>query len=271
MAKNKKKEIKQAEKKVEKKVEEKVQEVKKDSKEIVIDLDAIAIPGAIIIAGLIIAGAILLTNRGGGNTNTGNIDTTNTDTQDQEFADATTNIGNSPYLGDKKKAKVALVEYTDFQCPYCARHATDTKPSIIKDYVDTGKIIYVVKNFPLDFHGQIAIDTANASLCVKEIGGNSKYFDFYAKGYSQKTTDDLANIVKGLGINMDKYNTCMAEKRYADQITQDTADGTKAGVQGTPGFVIGVLDKDGNVTGKLIAGAYPFESFQAIIDEMLKK
>jgi protein-disulfide isomerase len=261
MPNSKKKEVKKAEKKV-------VQEVKKND-ELVIDLDAIAIPAAIIVAGLIIAGAILLTNKGKDTTinPTGNTDTAN----QEEFPAADTVIGNSPYLGDIKKAKVAIVEYTDFQCPYCERHATDTKPTILKDYVDTGKIIYVVRNFPLDFHGQIAIDSANAGLCVNELGGSSKFFDFYSKGFSKTSTDELAAIAQSLGVNMDKYNTCMAENRYQDQITKDMADGTAAGVSGTPGFVIGVLDKDGNVTGKLIAGAYPYESFKVIIDEMLKK
>ncbi len=63
----------------------------------------------------------------------------------------------------------------------------------------------------------------------------------------------------------------LSENRYKDQIDQEIQDGTNAGIQGTPGFVIGVLDKDGNVDGKMIAGAYPYESFKAIIDEMLAK
>lgn len=263
MPKSKKKEEKKAEKKV-------VQEVKKND-ELVIDLDAIAIPGAIILAGLIIAGAILLTNRGTKDTTTDTAGNPDTTAGQEEFPTASTIIGDSPYLGDIKKVKVAIVEYTDFQCPYCERHATDTKPSILKDYVDTGKIIYVVRNFPLDFHGEIAIDSANAGLCVNELAGSSKYFDFYSQGFSKTSTDELAAIAQSLGVNMDKYNTCMAENRYQDQINQDMADGTEAGVSGTPGFVIGVLDKDGNVTGKLIAGAYPYETFKEIIDEMLEK
>ena len=252
----------QEKKKVEKKVE------KKD--EIVIDLDSIAVPGAIILAGIIIAGAIFFTNKG----NSSSVDGTDTaadpTANQEEFPEAETTIGDSPYLGDIKKAKVAIVEYTDYQCPYCARHATDTKPSIVENYVDTGKIIHVVRNFLLDFHGQIALDTANAALCIDEIGGPSKFFDFYDKAYEQTSTDALAAIAKDLGVNMGKYDTCMSENRYADTITQDMADGAAAGVQGTPGFVIGVLDKDGNVKGKLIAGAYPYESFETIIEEMLK-
>ena len=248
--------------------QEKKKVEKKD--EIVIDLDSIAVPGAIILAGIIIAGAIFFTNKGTTPAVDGTDDSANPTANQEEFPEAETTIGDSPYLGDIKKAKVAVVEYTDYQCPYCERHATETKPSIIENYVDTGKIIYVVRNFPLDFHGQIAIDTANAALCVDEIGGASKFFEFYAKAFSQTSTDALATIVKDLGVNMSKYDTCMSEKRYADTITQDMADGTSAGVQGTPGFVIGVLDDDGNVKGKLIAGAYPYESFQTIIDEMLK-
>lgn len=241
--------------------------------DLVIDVGSFGVPLAIIVAGLIIAGAIYFTNKGNtSDTTTG--DTAGTDTaqaQDEEFPTATTVIGDSPYLGDIKKAKVALVEYTDYQCPYCARHASDTKPSILSDYVDTGKIIYVVRNFPLDFHGQIAIDSAHAGLCVNELAGAKSYFEFYSQGFSLTSTEELASIAQGLGVDMEKYNTCMSENRYKDQIDTDMADGTKAGVQGTPGFVIGVLDEDGNVDGKLIAGAYPYESFKTIIDEMLEK
>ena len=242
------------------------------SDEIVISLDSLVIPGAIILAGIAIALAIVFTNKDKDVNPDVQGDTQVTDTTaNEEFPAASTVIGDSPYLGDIKNVKVAIVEYTDFQCPYCERHATDTKPSIISEYVDTGKIIYVVRNFPLDFHGQIAIDSANAGLCVYELAGAGKYFEFYSKGFSKTSTDELASVAQGLGVNMDKYNTCMSESRYKDQIDKDLADGVEAGVQGTPGFVIGVLDKDGNVEGKLIAGAYPFESFKTIIDEMLAK
>lgn len=249
----------------------KTKKVEESSDEIVISLDKLAIPAAIVLAGIVIALAIIFTNKG--KDTTANVDSGTPDTGDsqEEFPQASTVIGDSPYLGDIKKAKVALVEYTDFQCPYCQRHSTDTEPSIMKDYVDTGKIIYVVRSFPLDFHGQIAIDSANAGLCVNEIGGAKKYFEFYSQAFAKTSTDELAAVAQGLGVNMTKYNTCMTENRYKDQIDADIADGTKAGVQGTPGFVIGVLDKDGNVEGKLIAGAYPYESFKAILDEMLAK
>lgn len=237
-----------------------------------VDLGTFGVPLAIVVASIIIAGAIYFTNRGNTEDVTGTEKGTDTtQAQEEEFPVATTAIGNSPYLGDIKKAKVALVEFTDYQCPYCGKHATDTKPSILNDYVDTGKIIYVVRNFPLEFHGQIAVDSANAGLCVNELLGAKAYFDFYSKAFTLASTDELASVAQGLGVDMDKYNTCMSENRYKGQIDTDMADATKAGVQGTPGFVIGVLDEDGNVEGKLIAGAYPYESFKKLIDEMLEK
>jgi protein-disulfide isomerase len=265
-------------KEVKKKVESKlVKPLKKEEKEIVIDIDKIILPLSIFIAGLLIALSIFLTNNGSKESNTtgsdtaGATDTTDTAAQDESPA-AKTVIGNSPYIGDIKKAKVALVEYTDLQCPYCQRHATETEPQIVSEYVDTGKIIYVVRSFPLvSLHGELATQSANAVLCVNELGGRDKFYEFYKQAFAKASVDELAKVAQSVGVNMNKYNTCMSENRYKDQIDKELAEGGNAGVQGTPGFVIGVLDKDGNVDGKLIAGAYPYESFKAIIDEMLAK
>ena len=263
-------------KEVKKKVESKP--VNKEEKEIVIDIDKIILPLSIFLAGLLIALSIFLTNNNGSNGSdttgsgtTGTTDTTDTAAQ-EEFPAAKTVIGNSPYIGDIKKAKVAVVEYTDLQCPYCQRHATDTEPQIVSEYVDTGKIIYVVKSFPLvSLHGELATQSANAVLCVNELGGRDKFYEFYKQAFAKASVDELAQVAQNVGVDMNKYNTCMSENRYKDQIDQELAEGGNAGVQGTPGFVIGVFDKDGNVEGKMIAGAYPYESFKAIIDEMLAK
>jgi len=262
-------------KEVKKKVESKP--VNKEEKEIVIDIDKIVLPISIFLAGLLIALSIFLTNNGSngsdttGSGTTGTTDTTDTGAQ-EEFPSAKTVIGNSPYIGDTKKAKVAVVEYTDLQCPYCQRHSTDTEPQIVSEYVDTGKIIYVVKSFPLvSLHGELATQSANAVLCVNELGGRDKFYEFYKQAFAKASVDELAQVAQNVGVDMNKYNTCMSENRYKDQIDKELAEGGNAGVQGTPGFVIGVLDKDGNVEGKMIAGAYPYESFKAIIDEMLAK
>jgi len=241
------------------------------SDEIVLNLDSFVVPLSIVLAGVIIAGAIFFTNNKNGNPN---VDSTDTDTgnniAEEEFPAAETTISDAPFLGDKGKARVAIVEYTDYQCPYCQRHDQDTKSQLIKEYVDSGKAIYVFREFPLDFHGQLALDSANAALCVNEISGIDKFVEYHSKIFMVADKDALTKIAQDMGIDMNKFNTCMSEERYADKIDEGLADGTKAGVKGTPGFVVGVLDKDGNVKGKLIAGAYPFASFKEVLDEYLK-
>ncbi len=240
------------------------------SKEIVLNLDSFVVPMSIVLAGVIIAGAIFLTNNKG---TTPEVEGTNDGTNNaaqEEFPAAETTIADAPYAGDKSKAKVAIVEFTDYQCPYCQRHDQETKADIIKNYVDTGDAIYVFREFPLDFHGQIAIDSANAALCVNEIAGFDKFYEYHTKAFMVASKDALVTLAQDMGVDMNKFNTCLTENRYQDAIDQGLEDGIAAGVQGTPGFVIGVLGKDGSVKGKLVAGAYPYDSFAQIIDEYLK-
>jgi protein-disulfide isomerase len=245
---------------------------KQQSDEIVINLDSLAVPGAIILAGIIIAVTIFFTSRGGNDSILGNIDTNNPAQQveEEEFRDTETKIRNSPYLGDKGKAKIAIVEYTDYLCPYCQRHSDDTMKALIDEYVDTGKAIYVFKKYPLEFYGQLSVDAANATLCVNEIAGIDTFLSFHSDVFLVSSTDELSSAASKLGVDMDKYNACMQENRYEKEIYESMEDGVQAGVQGTPGFVVGILSEDGTVKGKLIAGAYPFEYFKSIIDDLLK-
>lgn len=248
-------------------------EEKKKQEEVVINLDSFAVPLAIVIAGLLIAGAVFFTNKGKDTTPTNGSDTTTNapDTNGDTYPSVTTTISDSPYLGNKDKVKVAIVEFTDYQCSFCQRHLQEVFPEIVKNYVDTGKIIYVIRDFPLSFHGQIAIDSANAAHCVNEIGGKDAYTKYHEQIFAVADTAALSSAAQALGVDMAKYNTCMSENRYKGKIDADIADGTKAGVTGTPGFVIGVLKDDGTVEGKRVDGAYPYDTFKTILDEMLAK
>lgn len=247
----------------------------KNNEEIVINLDSFGVPLAIILAGVIIAGAVFLTNGKkdsndviGGQDNTVTTDDNNDDSQ---FPSASTTVDNDPYIGNMDSAKVAIVEFTDFQCSYCQRHVEQTYPDIIKNYVDTGEVVYVIRDFPLSFHGQIAVDTANAAECVYELGGQEAYSKYHDEVFLVESKDDLISAAKDIGIDMNQFNTCMDEERYADEIENDITAGQSAGVTGTPGFVIGILNEDGSVEGKRIDGAYPFSSFEEVIKEMLAK
>ena len=246
---------------------------KESSDEIVISLDQFAVPGAILLAGVIIAVTIFFTNK---NKTTDEVDTgdtegttseeTTTTTDDSEFPAVTTDIGDNPYIGDKDSAKVAIVEYNEYKCGYCLRHKDETLPSIVENYINTGDIIYVFREFAI--YGD---DIANAAKCVYHLEGTDTYNDFHTGAFNLEDDDAIYALAKSVGVNESEFDSCYSEKRYQSEIDADKAAGTDAGVQGTPGFVVGTLDDDGNVTGNLVPGAYPYENFVELLDGFLSE
>lgn len=187
---------------------------------------------------------------------------------------ATASIGTSPVLGNPKTAKVAIVEWTDLECPFCKQFHDQTFKSIVKDYVDTGKAIFVVRNYPLDFHGEAALKEANAALCVREAAGDKAYFSFVEDVYATTGTNGkgmpdatLANLATKAGGT--SLASCMDNKKFQSVIDTDLKDGNAAGISGTPGFVIGKLGGKGTVDGELISGAMPYSEFKKAIDAAL--
>lgn len=243
-------------------------EKSKDS-DIVISLDKFAVPGAIVIAGIIIAVMIFFTNKDKDNSidtlDTEGVAGEETDSNSQyQFSDTTTDIGDAPYIGDKDSAKVAIVEYNEYKCGHCLRHKDETLPLIVENHVDTGDIIYVFREFAI--YGD---DIANAAKCVYHLEGTDKYIEFHENAFNLEDKDAIYTLAKSVGVNESEFDSCYTGKTYQDEIDADKAAGSEAGVKGTPGFVVGILDSDGNVTGKLIAGAYPFDAFQEILDSLL--
>lgn len=240
---------------------------------------------ALILVGVIIAGAVFWINL---RFNSGNLANSVKNTGgSQESAPgssasgssvAFTTLNDSFYLGDKSKAKIAIVEFSDFECPYCKRFHDNTFDQIVQNYVDTDKVIIVFRNFPLDFHKPAAEIEANAAACVGSIGGNQKFFDMVKLIYKTTDLNGLGmdadkpyDLAKQLGINEDKFKSCFDNKQFNQKIQKDIQDGNAAGVNGTPGFVIGKFDANGNVTGELVSGAQPFTQFQSVINKYLNK
>jgi len=266
------------------------EEVKvKKTENLVINLESLLIPISVLVGALMISLSIIFTFRGTsvtanvkGATDTTTANTTDTTTNPTDGTSAVTaslTIGNSPYIGNIKTAKVAIFEFSDFECPYCKQHFTQVYPSIVKNYVDTGKAIYVYKNFPLSFHEPATTSDALTALCVFDQAGIKGYTTI-ADSIFTTTQSNGSNmnqtILNGLakkvsGVNMTKFNSCISNKTFAKVITADEAAATSVGISGTPGFVIGKLESDGNTmkNGTLLPGAYPLSSFQALIDPLL--
>lgn len=183
----------------------------------------------------------------------------------KEMAQKVPAVSSDDHVFGDPNAKLTLVEYSDFQCPYCqAFHATARQ--VIEAYSDD--INWVYRHYPLSFHDPAATRQALASECVAELAGNNAFWEFTDVLFTQGPSDDVsltAAAVK-LGANEAGFTECLESERYLTRVQQHMADGTAAGVTGTPGNI--VLN---NETGEaiLVEGAQPFSIFKGVIDELL--
>lgn len=182
---------------------------------------------------------------------------------------AKANIKDDPSMGSPD-AKLVLVEYTDYQCPFCSRHSKNTLPQIKKEFIDKGKLRYVLKDFPLPSHRQ-ARDGAEAAHCAGEEGKYWEMHDLLFANTRQMSLEDLEGHGEGLGLNMKKFKACLADDRYIKGIEGDVAEGRKGGVTGTPSFLLGTVTGDGVVEGVVIKGARSYASFKSEIEAQLKR
>jgi protein-disulfide isomerase len=198
--------------------------------------------------------------------------------QPEAFAEVTTELDNDAIIGDKSKAKIAIVEFSDYECPFCKRHFSQVYPELKANYINTGKAILTFRDYPLEFHDPLATQEALAAECVKELGGDGKYFEYHDLLYTNTTSNGtgldkskLYDYAAQIGINRETFTQCLDSQKHLNEIKKDIEDGTKAGVSGTPGFIIGKYDANGKVVGKFLPGAYPYEDFKRILDEELAK
>jgi len=160
-------------------------------------------------------------------------------------------------------AQITIIEYSDFECPFCSRHHP-TMEALLEEYGDD--VNWVYRHYPLSFHAQ-AQKAAEASECANELGGNTAFWD-YSDLLFEKGSDNsqLVSYAEELGLNKSSFESCLDSDKYADHVKEDMAGGTKAGVRGTPGNI--VINNDTDET-RLVSGAQPLSNFKAVIDEML--
>ena len=250
---------------------------------ITIDLQPFIIPLSVILGSIIIAGSIHfgLGNIGAGTTLGATdpavpVEEANVP-QEPEFPEAIGVLGDDAYIGNKEKAKIAIIEYSDYECPFCKRHVDQTVPKLLSEYVEKGGVIYVYKDFPLSFHDPNAIEQAQAAECVRDLSGgdNAVFFKFHDLIYETTTSnkgltsDQLFNLASKVSIKTEDLKNCVSSEKFLKEVQGDVAEGKAAGVTGTPGFIIGRIQDDGSVVGKRIDGAYPYESFVEILSEYL--
>ncbi|MCA9382115.1 DsbA family protein [Candidatus Dojkabacteria bacterium] len=251
-----------------------------------IDIAVFMTPLSIILASIIIASSIFFGLKGtdlstSSGSNTKAADTAQPTAGDTAAAPTTTavvSIDDDPYLGNKDKAKVAVVEFSDYECPFCKRFHDDTFDQIVTDYVDTGKAILVYRDYPLSFHDPMATNEAIAGECIQDQAGNEKYFQYGDLMYTNTTSNgtglkeqQLYDFAKQVGADEAKFKDCYTSRKFEEEVKADEDAGAKAGISGTPGFVVGTLDSDGNVDGVIVSGAQPYSAFQTALENALAK
>ena len=179
-------------------------------------------------------------------------------------------IGDSPFKG-APDARVTVVEFTDYQCPFCARHQRDTVPRLQEAYIKTGKLKYVVRDFPLESIHPAAAKAAEAAHCASEGG---KFWEMHERLFANPKAlgpDDLLQHAQALGLDSQAFTRCLESGKYATRVRQAQAEGERAGVRGTPSFFIGLTEPNGEKITAVttIRGAQPFAKFQEAIEKLL--
>lgn len=166
-------------------------------------------------------------------------------------------VGNSPSKG-AKNAKVTVVEFSDFQCPFCSK-GKDIVDQLLKLYPNDVKVVF--KNLPLDFHPE-ALPAAKAAMAAGKQGKFWEMHDYLFDNQKSLKSDFYPEAAKKLNLDVAKFNTDMGSKEIEDAVKADLEQAKSLGVQGTPNFY---------VNGVNLRGAYPIEEFQKIVDRWLSK
>lgn len=176
--------------------------------------------------------------------------------------------GHLPILGDEN-AKVTIVEFSDFQCPFCKAFVDDTYDQVKKEYIDTGKVKFTYRHYPLTSIHPNAQLAGEASECANEQGKFWEYHDkLFAEQdtWSPQTQADVANSLVDyageIGLNTEQFRSCVESEKFKAQVEEDLDAGTQAQVDGTPAFF---------VNGYRLTGAQPFSEFQRVIEQELSR
>ncbi len=179
-------------------------------------------------------------------------------------------VDGAPFTGSPD-AKVTLFEFSDYQCPFCGRHANQTLPQLLADYVKTGKVKYVFRDSPIESIHPQAFKAAEAARCAGEQG---KYWEMHDQIFANQKAmapTDLVNHAQALGGDLARFQQCLDSGKYAAKVRADLADSQKAGVTGTPTFFLGLTEPNASPVkaARKIVGAQPYGTLKEAIDSLL--
>lgn len=177
-------------------------------------------------------------------------------------------VGDNPTLG-RKDAPLTIVEFSDYQCPFCRQFVETTLPALKKDYVDAGKLRYVFRDFPLDQIHPQARKAAEAARCAGDQGKYWEMHDLLFQNQQALQPEQLKLYGDRLSLDATTFRTCLEGGKHRALVQQNYSDGISAGVRGTPSFFLGKTRADDTIEGVLITGARPLNDFRQEIERIL--
>ena len=181
-------------------------------------------------------------------------------------------IDNDPIIGNPN-APITIIEFSDFQCPFCARFHVETLPSIMNEYINDGQVKLVFRDFPIQSIHPNALPASVAAECANEQKKFKEMHDVLFENQKEWSNQSIDNAMitfnqyaSKMGLEEEKFDSCLKNGKYIEEIQKDLDDGRTYGISGTPGFFVG-NDQIGFVELK---GAQPFENFKKVIDSQLK-
>jgi protein-disulfide isomerase len=167
-------------------------------------------------------------------------------------------------------AKVAIVEFSDFQCPYCLRFHSNTFPQLKENYIDSGKVQYIFRDFPLK---QIHPKAVEASVAANCGGLQGKYWEMHHGLFinQRRLGPELYNeLATSTGLDLEAFEACMEDPEQVTEVEKDLAYGQSVGIRGTPHYFVGRIEGDQIVDVKPLSGAQAYQAFANIIDPLLQ-
>ena len=231
----------------------------------------ISIPTAIILAGIIIGGAVIYSSNRTNTAGTANQPQQQQVAQQTGDLDQMAAISDSDHVRGNPDAPVKIVEYSDTECPFCKRFHS-TMQEVMNEYGKDGKVAWVYRHFPLDQLHSKARKEAVALECANEQGGNDKFWSYADRLYEITPANngldpaELPKIAQYVGLDVAKFNTCLASTKYDAHIEDDVQNATATGGNGTPWSI--VVDKNGKKYP--LSGAQPYASVKQLIDLALQ-
>ena len=229
-------------------------------------MEKIAVPIAIVLAGLLIAGALYLSN-------TKSAAVAKPVAQAAQTAGKIRPVSPNEHILGNPNAKVIIVEYSDTECPYCKQFQS-TLHQVISDYGASGEVAWVYRYMPIAQLHPRSEKEAEAVECAGQLGGESAFWKYLDEVYSVTPSNngldptELPKIAADVGLNVSAFNSCWSSGKNAQIVQADYQDGVQAGGNGTP-FSVLVNTKDGTQTP--IEGAYPYAQLKTMIDALLGK